>query len=140
VVLVGKRPPIIVSDFDEPGWAETFSTLDPTLTPAHHHLVQAQKGMRAGETLKEAVVRIEHLLDDASPTWRAQEVWRRRAKVSHATGALDLPGTTWRDRPAIDRGDGVYLVNDMAAAPGLLAEVSFNAAISAVGSFTADRR
>ena len=40
------------------------------------------------------------------------------------SGALDMPGTTWRDRPAVDRGDGVFLAGDMVAAPGLLAEVS----------------
>ncbi len=47
------------------------------------------------------------------------------------SGALDLPGITWRDRPAIDRGDGVFLVGDMVAAPGLLAEVSFASALEA---------
>jgi len=26
--------------------------------------------------------------------------------------ALDPPGTTWRDRPAIDRGDGSFLCGD----------------------------
>ncbi|MDG4865980.1 FAD-dependent oxidoreductase, partial [Streptomyces sp. T-3] len=47
------------------------------------------------------------------------------------TGAVDRPGTTWRDRPAIDRGDGVYLAGDQVAAPGVLSEVSFNSAIEA---------
>ena len=47
---------------------------------------------------------------------------------------MDLPGTSWRDRPAIDRGDDVYLVGDMVAAPGLLAEVSHTAALTAVAS------
>ncbi|HEY6425280.1 MAG TPA: hypothetical protein VIY28_18980 [Pseudonocardiaceae bacterium] len=47
------------------------------------------------------------------------------------TGALDLPGLTWRDRPAIDRGDGVFLAGDMVAAPGLLGEVSVNSAVMA---------
>ncbi len=50
------------------------------------------------------------------------------------TGAVDLPGTSWRDRPAVDRGDGVYLVGDQVAAPGLLAEVSFNSALETVSS------
>jgi hypothetical protein len=47
------------------------------------------------------------------------------------SGALDLPGTTWRDRPAIDRGDGSFLCGDQVAAPGCLAEVSFASAIEA---------
>jgi hypothetical protein len=47
------------------------------------------------------------------------------------SGALDLPGTTWRDRPAIDRGGGVSLCGDQVAAPGCLSEVSFASAIEA---------
>ena len=47
------------------------------------------------------------------------------------SGALDLPGSTWRDRPAIDRGDGVFLCGDQVAADGCLAEVSFASAIDA---------
>jgi hypothetical protein len=46
-------------------------------------------------------------------------------------GALDLPGTTWRDRPTVDRGEGTFLAGDMVAAPGLLSEVAFNNAIDA---------
>ena len=44
------------------------------------------------------------------------------------SGALDMPGTTWRDRPAVDRGDGVFLAGDMVAADGLLAEVAWASA------------
>jgi hypothetical protein len=44
------------------------------------------------------------------------------------SGALDLPGSTWRDRPAVERGDGVFLAGDMVAAEGLLAEVAFASA------------
>ena len=47
------------------------------------------------------------------------------------SGPLDYPGTSWRDRPAIDRGDGVYLAGDMVAAPGLLSEVSWASALEA---------
>jgi hypothetical protein len=35
------------------------------------------------------------------------------------------------DRPAIDRGDGVFLCGDQVAAPGCLSEVSFASAIDA---------
>ncbi len=47
------------------------------------------------------------------------------------SGALDMPGTSWRDRPAVDRGDGVFLAGDMVAAPGLLAEVSWASGVQA---------
>jgi hypothetical protein len=47
------------------------------------------------------------------------------------SGALDFPGSSWRDRPAVDRGDGVFLCGDQVAAPGCLSEVSFASAIEA---------
>ena len=47
------------------------------------------------------------------------------------TGPLDHPGQSWRDRPAVDRGDGVFLAGDMVAAPGLLSEVSWASAVEA---------
>ena len=58
-------------------------------------------------------------------------LWRRRSVVEGKSGALDLPGATWRDRPAIRRGGDVFLAGDMVAAPGLLSEVSFNSALEA---------
>jgi hypothetical protein len=135
--LEGKAPPLLASDFDEPGWIETYSLPDPTLAPPGHHLVQAQKGLRPGESLDEGIGRIEALLDATYRGWRDQEVWRRRSRVEHSTGALDMPGTTWQDRPQVDRGGGIYVVGDMVAAPGLLTEVSFNSALAAVAAFTA---
>ena len=48
------------------------------------------------------------------------------------TGAARLARRqSWRDRPAIDRGDGVFLAGDMVAAPGLLSEVSWASAVEA---------
>jgi hypothetical protein len=47
------------------------------------------------------------------------------------TGALDPPGKSWRDRPAIDRGGGVFLAGDMVAAPGCLSEIAWASAIEA---------
>ena len=47
------------------------------------------------------------------------------------TGALDPPGQTWRDRPAVDRGGGVLLAGDWVAAPGLLSEVAWASAVEA---------
>jgi phytoene dehydrogenase-like protein len=133
----GRRPPFAVSDLDGSGWVETFSIPDPSVAPPGHHLLQAQAGMRDGEHLDDAIARLETLLDVGIPDWRNREVWRRRARVENESGALDLPGTTWSDRPAIDRGDGVFLVGDMVAAPGVLAEVSHEAACRAIAGLAA---
>jgi len=101
--------------------------------------VQAQIGMRRGESLDDGVGRIEALIDVGFPGWREREVWRRRAVVECESGALDPPGFTWADRPAIDRGDGVWLTGDFVAAPGLLAEVSW-ASASAAGVAAATKK
>ena len=134
-----RLDPFILSDLDASGWVETFSQVDPSLAPKGEQLVQSQVGLRPGESLDEGVARIEALLDLAFPRWRERETWRRRMAVEDESGALDLPGTTWRDRPAGDRGDGVHLVGDMVAAPGLLGEVSFNSAVEAVRRLSGDR-
>ena len=123
----------IVSDLDASGWVEAFSIPDPSLAPPDHLLVQAQTGLQPDETLDQAVTRLEDLLDVGFPDWRPREVWRRRARIENQSGALDLPGSTWRDRPAIDRGDGVFVVGDMVAAPGLLSEVSHASAVARGG-------
>jgi len=70
-------------------------------------------------------------MDEAYPAWRERVIWRRRQVMDARSGALDLPGTTWRDRPAVDRGDGVFLAGDMVAAPGLLGEVAWASAVQA---------
>jgi hypothetical protein len=132
-VGIVARPgdPFVVSDLDEAGWVERFSAPDPSVAPAGHSLLQAQVGLLPGESLDSGVARIERLLDLAYVDWRSREVWRRRSVVDGKSGALDLPATTWRDRPAINRGDGAFLVGDMVAAPGMLSEVSFNSALEA---------
>ena len=61
--------------------------------------------------------------------WCGRQAWRRQAVANGRTGALDLPGRTWRDRPQVDRGGRVFLAGDMVAAPGLLSEVSFASAL-----------
>lgn len=131
-----RRDPFVVSDLDASGWIETFSKPDPCLAPPGEQLVQSQVGLRPGEALDQGVQRIEALLDLAYPNWRQRETWRRRLVVENESGALDPPGTTWRDRPSGDRGDGVHVVGDMVAAPGLLSEVSFNSAIEAVATLS----
>jgi len=128
-----RGDPFIVSDLDEAGWVERFSAPDPSLAPKGEELVQAQIPIRPEEGTEQAALRLERLLDQSLPDWRKRETWRRRQVMDARTGALDMPGTTWRDRPAIDRGDGVFLVGDMVAAPGLLSEVSWASAVEASG-------
>ena len=119
---------------DDGGFVERFSTPDPSLAPAGHSLVQGMMPVAAGETRAGAVARLESTLDLGQPGWRDRVEWRREAGARGRTGALDLPGQTWRDRPAIERGDGVWLIGDSVAAPGLLCEVSVNSALMAARS------
>ncbi|PBC62878.1 FAD-dependent oxidoreductase [Streptomyces sp. Tue6028] len=121
-----------VSDLDAPGWIERFTAQDRTLAPAGEQLLQGQIPIAPHESRADGVARAEHLLDLAFDGWRERLVWRREAVANGRTGAVDLPGTSWRDRPRIDRGDGVYLAGDQVAAPGVLSEVSFNSALEAV--------
>ncbi|EKX62174.1 FAD-dependent oxidoreductase [Streptomyces ipomoeae] len=122
----------VVSDLDAPGWLERFTAQDRTLAPAGEQLLQGQFPIAPHESRAAGVARAEHLLDLGLPGWRDRVTWRREATANGRTGAVDLPGTSWRDRPAVDRGDGVYLAGDQVAAPGVLSEVSFNSALSAV--------
>jgi FAD binding domain len=133
-----RKPPLVVSDLDASGWVETYSIPDPTLAPDHHHLIQTQVGLRPRESLESAVGRLEELLDVGIPGWREREAWRRRYRLEDSTGAVDLPGQSWQTRAAVDRGNGRYLVNDQAAAPGLLSEVSWAAAMEAIASIRHD--
>ncbi|GAA1405024.1 NAD(P)-binding protein [Kitasatospora putterlickiae] len=128
-----------VSDLDGTGWVERFTTQDASLAPAGEHLVQAQLPLSPDESKESGLARAEHLLDLGFPGWSERLVWRRTAVAAGRTGAVDRPGTTWHDRPAIDRGDGVYLVGDQVAAPGVLSEVSFTSALEAVSLALAGR-
>ncbi|MFE2279506.1 FAD-dependent oxidoreductase [Streptomyces sp. NPDC059454] len=121
-----------VSDLDAPGWLERFTAQDRTLAPTGEQLIQGQIPIAPHETRTDGTTRAEELLDLAFPDWRERVTWRRDAVANGRTGAVDLPGTSWRDRPAVDRGDGVYLAGDQVAAPGVLSEVSFNSALTAV--------
>jgi phytoene dehydrogenase-like protein len=128
----------IISDLESSGWVERYNAQDASLAPAGHHLIQAQMPIRPDETADQAGARLEHLLDLSFEDWRDRVTWRRRQVMDGRSGALDLPGSTWRDRPAIDRGDGVVLCGDQVAAPGCLAEVSFASAIDA-GTLAVER-
>jgi phytoene dehydrogenase-like protein len=126
-----RGDPFIVSDLDEAGWIERFSAPDPSLAPDGEELVQAQLPVRPGEGADAAARRLDRLLDVSLADWRERETWQRRQTMTARTGPLDYPGYSWRDRPAVDRGDGVYLAGDMVAAPGLLSEVSWASAVEA---------
>ncbi|MBT2398452.1 FAD-dependent oxidoreductase [Streptomyces sp. ISL-100] len=130
-VRTRRGDPFVISDLEAPGWIERFAAQDPTLAPAGEQLVQSQFPIGPGESKADGIARAERLLDLGFPGWRERVTWRREAVAAGRTGALDRPGTTWRDRPAINRGNGVYLAGDQVAAPGLLAEVAFNSGLEA---------
>ena len=126
-----RGDPFVVSDLDDCGWLERYSAADPSLAPPGEELVQAHMPVRPGEDPGAAEARLDTLLDLAFPDRAARTTWHRRLVMNGRTGALDLPGQTWRDRPAIDRGGGVLLAGDWVAAPGLLSEVAWASAVEA---------
>ncbi|WP_238013169.1 FAD-dependent oxidoreductase [Dactylosporangium sp. AC04546] len=132
-----RRDPFVVSDLDEGGFLERYSLPDPSLAPDGHALVQIELPARDDEPIPDATVRAEALADLALPGWRDRVAWRRDAFANRRTGAVDPPGATWRDRPAIGRGGGVWLAGDSVAAPGMLAEVAVNSARTAAAAAVA---
>lgn len=126
-----RGDPYVVSDLQASGWIERFTAQDPSLAPDGEQLVQAHMPLRPDERAEDADRRLEDLLDASFEDWRGRVTWRRRQVMDGRSGALDLPGTTWRDRPAVDRGEGAFLCGDQVAADGCLSEVSFASAIDA---------
>jgi phytoene dehydrogenase-like protein len=126
-----RGDPFVVVDLQETGWVERYTAADKSLAPAGEELIQAQMSIRPGESPDAAAARLERLIDAAFVDWRTRETLRRRQVMDGRTGALDPPGKTWRDRPAIDRGNGVYLIGDMTAAPGCLSEIAWASAVEA---------
>jgi phytoene dehydrogenase-like protein len=126
-----RRDLFVVSDLDTCGWMENFTMPDPTIAPPGEHLVQMQMPIDAQASKADGVARLEAIADQALPGWRERTTHRLESLANARTGAVDPPGTSWRDRPAIDRGHGVYLVGDRVAAPGLLSEVSLNSGVRA---------
>jgi len=132
--LAGTRgTPFVVWDLDEAGWIETYSIPDRSLAPDGHAVVQAQMPLRPGESTEDGERRLEALLDVGfgGEGWRERVVFRRRQRLDGRSGALDPVGTSWRDRPAIDRGDGVFLCGDSVAASGLLSDPAVTSALEA---------
>ena len=130
----GHPDVFLVIDLDFGGFVEHLSLVDPSTAPAGHSLVQALMPLRDGESRDTARARLEAVLDRGLPGWRGQVDWRREAIARGRTGALDLPGQHWSDRPAVEQGEGVWLVGDSVAAPGLLSEVAVNSALQAAQS------
>jgi phytoene dehydrogenase-like protein len=126
-----RGDPTVVSDLDESGWVGRYSGANPSIAPDGEELIQAQMPIRPGESADQAALRLERLLDVSIEDWRSRETWRRRQVMDGRSGALDMPGSSWRERPAVDRGDGVFLAGDMVAADGMLAEVSWASALEA---------
>ena len=126
-----RNDPAVVSDMDEAGWIGRYSTTNPSIAPGGEELVQAQMPIRPHESADQAALRLEGLLDVGLEDWRERETWRRRQVMDGRSGALDMPGETWRDRPAVDRGDGVFLAGDMVAADGMLGEVCWSSGLQA---------
>ncbi|CAM5241438.1 hypothetical protein SGLAM104S_01495 [Streptomyces glaucescens] len=119
-----------VSDLDAPGWIERFTAQDRTLAPAGEQLIQGQLPIGPDEPLN-GVARGEQLLDLAFDGWRErvtgprggrQRPYRRRRPARH-----DLAGPSGRGPRR-----RVYLAGDQVAAPGVLSEVSFTSALTAV--------
>jgi phytoene dehydrogenase-like protein len=126
-----RGDPFVVWDLDDAGWAERFSAADRSLAPDGHDLVQAHLGLRPGESPDDGEARLEAILDAGFRGWRERTTFRRRMVLEERTGALDPPGTSWRDRPAIDRGGGIFLAGDATAAPGLLSDPAVASALEA---------
>ena len=125
------RDLFVVSDLDTCGWLENFTVPDPTIAPPDEHLVQMQMPIDPDASKADGIARLEAVADQALPEWRERTTYRLESLANARTGAVDIPGTSWRDRPSIDRGGGIYLVGDRVAAPGLLSEVSLNSGIRA---------
>lgn len=130
-VRTDRRDPFAVFDLDEGGFCACPSLPDPSLAPRGESLFQLQMPIRSGESHGRAHARLEEFADTVIAGRRDRTTWTRTAVARGRSGALDRPGLTWRERPAIDRGGEVFLAGDMVAAPGMRGEVSVNSAIRA---------
>jgi hypothetical protein len=122
-----KKDRTAVLDVDRGVYISDYSAYDSTLAPAGQHLYQCCAGLREGEDLESGIARIQSVLDLSIPDWSSRCQWKRQG-LSEGAGAADPPGTSWRDRPTLSRGDDRWLIGDRVAAPGILCEVAFNSA------------
>lgn len=141
LVDLGLRPAASVGwfrvfDLDQRIYAARYSEVDPSLAPDGHHLLQIAAALEPGEPFTAAAARVRELLDATAPGWADDVHWKRAYELSDGTGAVDLPGASWRDRPAVLRTRTLAVASDQSAAPGLLTEVAHNAVRSAVAAFS----
>lgn len=120
--------PTAILDLDEHAYVSNFSAGDASAAPRGESLLQGVTAIRDGETAERARERILGALDAGFKNWRDRVAWKRTGVTLSNVGACDPPGTTWRDRPAIDRGNSRWLVGDHVAAPGILSETCFESA------------
>jgi len=125
--------PVAVLDLDCRVYVARYTAYDEDLAPSGEQLIQCCAGIRDGETLATTLERIQGVLDRNYPGWRDRTTWSQQCPYV-GTAAVDLPGTIWRDRPAITQGTNVWLAGDHVAAPGLLAEVAFESAVAAAAA------
>jgi NAD(P)-binding Rossmann-like domain len=123
-----RGDPAAVVDLEQGALIERFSSCDSSVAPEGCDVIQAHIGIDPHASLDRGIARIETLLDQTFAGWHERVLWRRRQVSTDRTGAVDRPGITWRERPAIDRGGGIFLAGDMVRAPGFLSEVSFTSA------------
>ena len=123
--------PTAILDVDNHVYISNFSAGDASVAPNGESLLQGVTGIRPGEEPDVAQERIVAALDAGYKGWRDRVVWKRTGVTHNLVGPSDMPGKTWRDRPAIDRGRGRWLVGSHVAAPGLLAETCFESARTA---------
>lgn len=134
----GRRRLASVLDVEGRVYATRVTSVCAGLAPESRDLIQASAGIGPDESIESGHARIETLLDAGFPGWRESEEWRRQTVVERSSGALDLPGRSWSDRPAVERGDGVYLVGDFVAAQGMLSEVSHRSAVAAAARISTE--
>jgi phytoene dehydrogenase-like protein len=125
-----------VFDLDRRIYAARYSEADPSLAPPGHHLIQIGAALTPGEPFSAALARVKHLLDTTSPGWEDHLRWRRRYELTDQTGAVDLPGSDWLDRPAVVRSRDLAVASDASAAPGLFSEVAHNAVRHAISELS----
>lgn len=138
LVRSGREPSALL-DLDGGAFVERYTAFDASLAPEGEELLQCHAGVAGADDGEAALARIERALDLAFPHWRRRERWRAVRRSHGRSGAVELAGASWRRRPAVDRGDGVFLAGDWVAAPGLLSEVAVTSAVEAAAAASAFR-
>lgn len=125
-----------IFDLDQRIYAARYSEADPTLAPQGHHLIQIGAALVPGEPFAAVAGRVYNLLDTTAVGWARHLRWKRAYELSDQTGAVDLPGQDWPDRPAVVRSPTLAIASDASAAPGLFSEVAHNAVRHALSALS----